>query len=144
MRLYYGGYGHNPSGKQYVYWGGDNYRTGQNVVAPVTNKFTGKTYNTMFTIMRTSGADSQMAQNEAQRLSQIGIGIKSIEGRDMRTLPGSIPYQDRKGNVNKSAWQKASKDSYLERVNTRIMSRGESFNSNTTSQQARLIGGTNV
>lgn len=137
MRLYYGGYGHNPSGKQYVYWGGDNYRTGQNVVAPVTNKFTGKTYNTMFTIMRTSGADSQMAQNEAQRLSQIGIGIKSIQGTDTSSLPGSVDY------TSKSAWQKASRESFLERANTRIMSRGESFNSNTTSQQARLIGGAN-
>lgn len=37
MRLYYGGNGHHPSGKQYVYWGNDNLRTGQNVVAPVTN-----------------------------------------------------------------------------------------------------------
>ena len=46
-RLYYGQYGHTPSGKQYVYYGGDNYRTGDNVVAPVTNKKSGKTYNTM-------------------------------------------------------------------------------------------------
>ena len=135
MRLYYGGYGHNPSGKQYVYWGGDNYRTGQNVVAPVTNKTTGKTYNTMFTIMRTSGADSQMAQNEAQRLSQVGIGIKSIQGTDTNSLPGSVDY------TSKSAWQRASRNSFLDRANARIMSRGNSVNSDTTSQQTRLLGG---
>lgn len=137
MRLYYGGYGHNPSGKQYVYWGGDNYRTGQNVVAPVTNKFTGRTYNTMFTIMRTSGSDSQMAQSEAQRLSQAGIGIKSIQGTDTSSLPGSVNY------TSKSAWQRASRESFLERANTRIMARGESFVSNNASQKARLLGGTN-
>ena len=65
-RLVYGSYGHNPSGKQYVYWGSDNLRTGQSVLAPVTNF--GKTYNTMFTIQRTSSETSPMAQREANRL----------------------------------------------------------------------------
>ena len=58
MKLLFGGYGHNPSttGKQYAYWGGDNYNVGQNVVAPVTRY--GKTYNTMFTIQNTYNPQS--------------------------------------------------------------------------------------
>lgn len=88
-RLYYGQYGHTPSGKQYVYYGGDNYRTGDNVVAPVTNKKSGKTYNTMFTIQRTTKIDSPMAESEIGRLESKGINIKSIGGRNVMDLPGA-------------------------------------------------------
>ena len=70
MRLYYGGYGHHPSGKQYVYWGGNNLRTGQNVVAPVTNKWSGKTYNTMFTIMR-----------KRKGYLNLALGLKALSGQ---------------------------------------------------------------
>ena len=78
-RLYYGQYGHTPSGKQYVYYGGDNYRTGDNVVAPVT----------MFTIQRTTKIDSPMAESEIGRLENKGINIKSIGGRNVMDLPGA-------------------------------------------------------
>ena len=132
MRLYYGGYGHHPSGKQYVYWGNNNLRTGQNVVAPVTNKFTGKTYNTMFTIMRTSGGDSAMANNEAQRLSQGGIGIKSIVGTDVLQLPGGQNYDSKK------AWKTQSDNEYQQTLRTRLLS----DNNQTDNSQARnrLLG----
>ena len=66
MRLYYGTYGHRISGKLYAYWGDDNLRTGQQVVAPVTNKY-GTTYNTMFT----------------------------IGGRDTRSLPGGQSFESK-------------------------------------------------
>ena len=94
MKLLYGQYGHHPSGKQYVYWGSDTNRTGQNVNVPVTNKRTGKTYNTMFTIQRTSG--STMGENEAERLANKGIFIKSINGTNVMTLPGAQEWSSKK------------------------------------------------
>ena len=103
-RLLYGGYGHNPRGKQYVYWGGDNYRTGQNVVAPVTDPVTGRTYRTMFTIRRTSAGE--MGQNEAKRLEAQGINIKSVEGRDVLSLPGGQDY------TSASQWKRESDERY--------------------------------
>ena len=132
MRLYYGGYGHHPSGKQYVYWGNDNLRTGQNVVAPVTNWRTGRTYNTMFTIMRTSKAGTNMAENEAQRLSQSGIGIKSIQGTDvLSNLKSGESYESKK------EWKEASDNKYLARLSERL---GNS-ETNTLKATARLLGG---
>ena len=132
MRLYYGGYGHHPSGKQYVYWGNDNLRTGQNVVAPVTNWRTGRTYNTMFTIMRTSKAGTNMAENEAQRLSQSGRGIKSIQGTDvLSNLKGGENYESKK------EWKEASDNKYLARLSERL---GNS-ETNMLKATARLLGG---
>ena len=93
-KLVYGSYGHNPSGKQYVYWGSDNLRTGDNVVAPVENH--GKIYNTMFTIQRTTKADSSMAQGEQSRLNASGIFIKTIGGRDVLSLPGGREWKSAK------------------------------------------------
>ena len=134
MRLYLGGYGHHPSGEMYSYWGNDNYRTGQNVVAPVTNKRTGRTYNTMFTIMRTSGGDGQVADNEAQRLSQSGIGIKYIHGTDvLGKLPSGKRFE------SKSQWAKDSEARYNSELESRIFSRG-SINSNNQAMQ-RILGG---
>lgn len=101
-KLAYGGFGHNPSGKQYVYWVGDSYRTGQNVVAPVTDWRTGKTYRTMFTIMRTTNEDSKMAQGEEQRLAGRGINIKAIDGRDVMSLPGAAEYP------SAAAWRRSA------------------------------------
>lgn len=101
-KLAYGGFGHHPSGKQYVYWVGDSYRTGQNVVAPVTDWRTGKTYRTMFTIMRTTNEDSKMAQGEEQRLAGKGINIKAIDGRDVMSLPGAAEYP------SAAAWKRSA------------------------------------
>lgn len=101
-KLAYGGFGHHPSGKQYVYWVGDSYRTGQNVVAPVTDWRTGKTYRTMFTIMRTTNEDSKMAQGEEQRLAGRGINIKAIDGRDVMSLPGAAEYP------SAAAWKRSA------------------------------------
>jgi hypothetical protein len=113
-KLYYGSYGHNPSGKQYVYWGNDNYRTGQHVVAPVTHWRSGKTYNTMFTIQRTSGGE--MGQNEAERLGNQGIDVKWIGGRDTMSLPSGSQYQ------SKADWERSSNMRYEEAVRQRLMS----------------------
>lgn len=93
-KLLYGGYGHHPSGKQYVYWGSDTNRTGQQVNVPVTNWRTGKTYNTMFTIQRTSG--STMGENEAERLNNKGINIKTINGTNVMTLPGAQDWSSKR------------------------------------------------
>ena len=93
-KLLYGSYGHHPSGKQYVYWGDDTNRTGQNLNVPVTNPRTGKTYNTMFTVQRTSG--STMGQNEAERLANKGIAIKTINGTNVMTLPGAQEWSSKK------------------------------------------------
>lgn len=136
MRLYLGSYGHRPSGKMYSYWGSDNFRTGQNVVAPVTNKWTHKTYNTMFTIMRTSGANGQVAQNEAQRLSQMGIGMKMIKGTNvLEDLPSGRLFN------SKSEWAKDSDRRYHERLSLRLLSRGG--NTNTSGAEQRLLGESN-
>ena len=134
MRLYYGGYGHHPSGKQFVYWGGDNYRTGQSVVAPVTNKWTHRTHNTMFTIMRTSGGGSEMATNEAQRLSMRGIGIKYLNGTDVLQLPGAIEN----GYRSKRQWRVESDQKYLDRISGRVMSYYPA--ADTSSAEQRLMG----
>lgn len=135
MRLYYGGYGHHPSGKQYVYWGNNNLRTGQNVVAPVTNKWSGRTYNTMFTIMRTSGADSPMASNEAQRLSQRGVGIKSIVGTDTLKLPGGQNYNTKK------EWKEDSENRYDMKIRERLL--GSFLPNDSSKARNRLLGGDN-
>lgn len=137
MRLYLGGYGHHPSGKMYEYFGNNNYRTGQNVVAPVTKKLKdGKmiTYNTMFTIMRTSGGDGQVAQNEAQRLSQKGIGIKFIQGTDVLSdLSSGERFK------SKADWARQSEEKYQERLSARLFSRNP--NIDTGQAEQRLLGG---
>lgn len=112
MKLYYGGYGHNPHGKQYVYWGDDNYRTGQNVNVPVTNWKTGKTYNTMFTIQRISG--SKMGEQEADRLENSGINIKFINGTDVSSLPSAINFS------SKSEWKRYSDEQLANEYMTRL------------------------
>lgn len=129
MRLYYGGYGHHPSGKQYVYWGDDNYRTGQNVNVPVTNWKSGKTYNTMFTIMRTSG--SSMGEQEAQRLTNSGIDIKSINGTNVMTLPGAMDFS------SKGEWKKYSDEEYASELQARLQ-RYVPPQQDTTEAQERL------
>lgn len=126
-RLYYGGYGHHPSGKQYVYWGGDNYRTGQNVNVPVTHWKSGKTYNTMFTIQRTSGGE--MAIEESRRVMfDLGKGIKTINGTDVMTLPGASEWG------SKRQWKEWSDLVYEDQVEarTRLVGGG-----NESSQYAR-------
>lgn len=140
MRLYLGGYGHHPSGKMYAYWGSNDYRTGQNVVAPVTNKWSHKTYNTMFTIMRTSASDGQIASSEAERLAQRGIGIKFIHGSNVfeqdnngiPLLPGSLNY------TSKADWQRQSDEKYQQAIRERLMSRS-SFTNNSATKR-RLLG----
>lgn len=104
MRLYYGTYGHHLSGKLYVYWGDDNLRTGEQVVAPVTNKKSGRTYNTMFTIARAQSVKN--AQGEEGRLSEQGIFIKTIGGRETLTLPGGQNFD------SKAAWKRDSEERY--------------------------------
>lgn len=113
-RLVYGGYGHHPSGKQYVYWGSDNLRTGQSVVAPVTNWRTGKQYDTMFTIQRTTGSQTEMAKNEYERLDQSGIVIKSIGGQIME-LPGAVDFS------SASDWKRQSDAIYDQNIRARLM-----------------------
>lgn len=100
MKLYYGSYGHHLSGKLYVYWGGDNFRTGQQVVAPVTNKQSGKTYNTMFTIVQSRSENN--AQKEVSRLSSEGISIKTLGGTDVLTLPGGKEFKTKKEWADRS------------------------------------------
>ena len=107
MRLYYGTYGHHLSGKLYVYWGGDNLRTGQQVVAPVTNKKSGRTYNTMFTIARAQ--NEKNAQGEVERLNDKGIFIKTISGQDTLSLPGGKNFE------TKIAWKRDSDKRYRKR-----------------------------
>lgn len=109
MRLYYGTYGHHLSGKLYVYWGDDNLRTGQQVVAPVTNKRSGRTYNTMFTISKSSSEKN--AAGEVGRLEGDGIFIKTINGRDLLSLPGGKPFE------SKEAWKRESEERYRKKHN---------------------------
>lgn len=109
MRLYYGTYGHHLSGKLYVYLGGDNFRTGQQVVAPVTNKWSGKTYNTMFTIARTQSMKN--GEGEIERLSSQGIALKSLGGTDVLTLPGGKDFKTKK------EWKAESEERYRKKYN---------------------------
>lgn len=109
MRLYYGTYGHHLSGKMYVYWGDDNLRTGQQVVAPVTNKRSGKTYNTMFTIGRTQSEKN--AEGEVGRLNSKGIFIKTLGGTEVLTLPGGKSFD------TKRSWKQESETRYRTKHN---------------------------
>lgn len=115
-RLLYGNYGHHGRGKQYVYWGGDNYRTGQNVVAPVTDPVTGKTYRTMFTIRRTSAGE--MGEKEAERLEARGIAVKDIDGRNVMSLPGAKDFS------SASEWKRESDERYNRLLSDRMSSGG--------------------
>ena len=137
-KLAYGGYGHNPSGRQYVYWVGDSYRTGQNVVAPVTDWRTGKTYRTMFTISRTTDENSKMAQGEEQRLAGMGINIKAIDGRDVMSLPGAKDYP------SAAAWRRSADMGATMRWNdarTRVMQMSGQVNrQNLTAEFLRRFG----
>lgn len=86
----------------------------------------------MFTIMRTSKAGTNMAENEAQRLSQSGIGIKSIQGTDvLSNLKGGENYESKK------EWKEASNDKYLARLSERL---GNS-ETNMLKATSRLLGG---
>jgi len=98
-KLYFGGYGHHPTGKQYAYWGDDNFRIGQNVNVPVTNWKTGKTYNTMFTIQNTR---DKTAEAEAQVLENSGINLKYINGSNVMDLPSAKDFS------SASAWSRYS------------------------------------
>jgi hypothetical protein len=113
-KLLYGGYGHHPSGKQYVYIGSDDNRTGQNLVAPVTNRRINKTYNTMFTVMRTGKLDGQMAQAEIERLESRGIDIKDIRNSNVLSLPGGKPFK------SATQWKKYSNYVYSEKIKARL------------------------
>lgn len=113
-KLLYGGYGHHPSGKQYVYIGSDDNRTGQNLVAPVTNRRINKTYNTMFTVMRTGKLDGQMAQAEIERLESKGIDIKDIRNANVLSLPGGKPFK------SATQWKKYSNYVYSEKIKARL------------------------
>lgn len=118
MRLYTIGYGHHPSGKVYTYLGTNNFRTGQRVVVPVTNKWTKTTYNTMGTIMRTQGADGSIAGREAQRLSQKGIGLKSKKGTDtLNDLPSGRIIKELGGT--KKDWEEMSDVAYEQKLQMR-------------------------
>lgn len=125
MRLYYGGYGHHPSGKLYAYWGGDNYRTGQNVVAPVTHYKSGKNYNTMFTIMRTYSPNTETGEYEVQQLSN--YNLKSIGGRGVLDLPSGSNYS------SASQWKAQSNEQFLGQARARL----KSANTTTNTSQAR-------
>lgn len=105
MKLYYGTYGHHLSGKLYVYWGDDNLRSGQQVVAPVTGK-NGKEYNTMFTIARAFKGET--AAEDYAKLTERGIFIKTISGRDTLSLPGA----EKGGFETKKAWKEESDARY--------------------------------
>ena len=123
-KLLFGGYGHHPSGKQYVYWGDDTNRTGQNLNVPVTNPRTGKTYNTMFTVQRTSA--STMGQNEAERLANKGIAIKTINGTNVMTLPGAQEWSSKK------EWKEWSNLLYQESIENRL----KAFNQQSNNAEA--------
>lgn len=115
-KLLYGGYGHHPSGKQYVYYGDDSHRVGQSVVAPVTNKWTNRTYNTMFTIQRTSKLDTPYSLDQVEKLNGRGINIKTITpGLNLSTLPGSKPFE------RKSEWKKYSDYVYHRRKRGQLL-----------------------
>lgn len=118
MRLYYGTYGHRISGKLYAYWGDDNLRTGQQVVAPVTNKY-GTTYNTMFTIAQSRSGDN--AQDEADGLESEGVFIKTIGGRDTLSLPGANdPVTGKRLFNSKAACKRDSDKRYEDKIRARL------------------------
>lgn len=112
IKIYSGSYGHNPKpgSKQYSYFGGGNYRVGQNVVAPVRHYKSGKVYNTMFTIQKSNKlADTtrRTVTNKGADMLEVFTDIKEIQGTDVLSLPGGEKYKTAK------AWKIASKRKQL-------------------------------
>jgi hypothetical protein len=116
IKIYSGSYGHNPKpgSKQYSYFGGGNYRVGQNVVAPVRHYKSGKVYNTMFTIQKTNKlADTtrrtvtDKGADMLERFTDRGIFLKEIQGTDVLSLPGGDKYK------SALAWKIASRKRQL-------------------------------
>lgn len=128
MKLLMGGYGHNPdpNGKQYAYWGGDNYNVGQNAIAPVTNH--GKTYNTMFTIQATYDRDKGLSDYILKNQLK-GINIKDIGSKDVMSLPGASQYS------TKSQWTQASNKRYMAEQRLRSMN----IKTDTTQAKQQLL-----
>jgi hypothetical protein len=127
MKILFGGYGHNPTGKMYAYYGGDNYNVGQNVVAPVSHWKTGKIYNTMFTIQSTYNPESIPGKYELSKLQ--GIDLKTIGSKDVMTLPGASQYG------SKAQWTRASNQQY--RADQRLLSRATQ--TDTTQAQQKIL-----
>ena len=83
----------------------------------------------MFTIQRTSGGE--MGQNEAERLENQGIGIKTIGGRDVLSLPSGSQY------TSKSQWATESRERFLNEARTRLSARA--VPTDTTQASQRLL-----
>lgn len=128
-KLYYGGYGHHPSGKQYVYLGDDKYRVGQNVVVPVRQWQSGKLYNTMFTIQRSASVEKESAINEMQRLTTGGTSIKFIEDSNVMTLPGASDWKSAK------EWKEWSNLVYEEKIANRLRESSNKVTTQLTNRQ---------
>lgn len=120
MKLVYGGYGHHPSGKQYVYWASDNFKTGQQVVVPVANKDKSKDdYKTMFTIIRSSSEGRKMSSGEVQRLLNNGITVKEVTGRKtLKDLPTGKMIKELNGS--KKDWKEMSDVAYDQKIKARL------------------------
>ena len=85
-------YGHNGMGKLYTYIDpSSNHRTGDEVVVPVTNKKSKKTYKTLAVIKSTHGSGTVGEKGNTEFLEKKGIGLKSLSGVSQRTLPGYYP-----------------------------------------------------
>ncbi len=113
MKLAFGSYGHNPSGKVYAYWVPEDARAGQNFNAPVMHYKTKKTFDTMFTV--TNIPREPYATEEADRIFRNVGYIWNVNGANILDLPGAQEYKDksRYPNLNseaamKGAWTKNS------------------------------------
>jgi len=90
-----GGYGHDPSGKQYAYRVPDNARVGQRYNVPAYNVKANRVVNTMFTVMSTKKDTTAYARNLQDYLAkkpnkatgEIGINIRSVNGLNILDLP---------------------------------------------------------
>lgn len=84
-------FGHTGMGKLYTYLDKGNHRTGDEVVVPVTNAKSKKTYNTLAVIKSTHGEGTVGEKTNKEFLENKGISLKSIAGVSQKTLPGYYP-----------------------------------------------------
>jgi len=118
-KMYLGGYGHDPDPKDglFAYWGTGNYRTGQNVVVPVTHSISRKNYKTMFTILHSSQMYASRSEAESKALHEAGIRIKDIYGINvLADLPSGRFYKSKAEWARESAQRQKATEQLLTRT----------------------------
>ena len=143
-------YGHNGSGKLYSYYG-QNKRVGDIVTPYVTNKKTGKTYQTLGVVRSTHAVEN--AENTIAKVPD----IKTLPNTNQRSLPNYYKGWDKDAQAAYDLKKEVQLDSSLnkqeklsllgqitamreeDKATQRLLARGGVFDN--TKAKRRLLGG---